>query len=326
MYSHVALATILVVPLLVAPLQAQSVPEVGQGPPTRRDSRWRIQQERADYLNDLRKEIDYLRRHQSIAEVVPFVPRVAQRGLQSLGGQHDEYRTRWRADRHRMDAVPYGYEWPAINPYARWYPYLPLFLSPGIVFPQREAKRGLMRLGSAEPAKQPATTESVAAQFPLLSGLTREYERPRARAENEFDVPAPPRRPRPPVGSENRNVPDYCYSGDGHPLGGREWCYRHGYEVGGGWVRESGGNLTMERPQSPLNRTALAASIGDDFVVALDVQRVRFGLNYPLTGSYVATLENGNVLRVRSGRWQIAEVSDHDRDGRVDAIWRRANR
>lgn len=345
MVTRTFIALLAAVPMLAASLNAQSVPEVGQGPPTRRDSRWRIQQERSDYMHDLWREVDYLRRHQSRAEYVPFVPRVAQRGLQSFAGE-DTNRTGPPANGSCCSpngyggisplggAVPYWYPYGPINPYwfgygalnPYWpmYPFLPLYLRPELVYPQRHAEHGLVQLGKAENPNQATSGLSLTDQLPLLMALAHGYEPPRAqREEAEYEAPA---RPRSLPGANTTQAPDYCYSGDGHPLGGREWCHRRGYPVGAGWVRESGRDFVMERPMAPINRAALAASIGSDLALELDVQRARFGFSEPLAGSYVATLEYGNVLRVRSGRLQVAEIVDRDRDGRVDAIWRRTDR
>jgi hypothetical protein len=126
----------------------------------------------------------------------------------------------------------------------------------------------------------------------------------------------------------NGNGPAFCRSGAGHPVHGREWCRRRGYDVGRdrGWDRsdrDRWGNIVFRdsrrhRRDERLNRSVLAGLLGNTWVNRLESHGRRYGSG-PLNG-YWLPRASGNVLELHIGSAPYARLIDFNRDGRVDDL------
>ncbi|MFW5952377.1 MAG: hypothetical protein ACOC3J_05060 [Gemmatimonadota bacterium] len=123
--------------------------------------------------------------------------------------------------------------------------------------------------------------------------------------------------------------PKFCRTGEGHPVFGRSWCRDKGFgDYGRGGVvwRDRGWEDIIlgaprdrERRSGVVNRGGLIDILGDVVLGRLEGERRRIGGGAPLEGRWLQLSNGGRVLQVRSGALPIAELSDLDGDGRVDA-------
>ncbi|MEX2582576.1 MAG: hypothetical protein WD766_04855 [Gemmatimonadota bacterium] len=129
------------------------------------------------------------------------------------------------------------------------------------------------------------------------------------------------------AGAGSGEGPPFCRNGQGHPVFGRDWCYERGFGLGArdirwddrGWEDVIFGGQQRQRSGS-LDRGGLADVLGDViYGRILDVSRATGG-NEPLVGRWLRPGGSASVLQVRAGSLPIAELSDVDGDGRVDAV------
>lgn len=123
--------------------------------------------------------------------------------------------------------------------------------------------------------------------------------------------------------------PAFCRSGEGHPVFGRQWCRDKGFGVGSGSVRWEdrgwedvifGGPRERQRRIGTTDRGGLVDILGDRVYRRLVDENRRLGGREPLSGRWINPGGVANVLQVRSGSIPVAELSDLDGDGRVDAV------
>lgn len=123
--------------------------------------------------------------------------------------------------------------------------------------------------------------------------------------------------------------PPFCRSGRGHPVHGMAWCRRKGWDgYGRGpvvWDRRGGwGDIILRnraryRGSGAIDRSGLMDILGDVIFGRL-ARDARFGRDDLVTGRWLSPYGRGSVLQVRSGSRPVAELSDVDGDGRVDAV------
>ncbi|MEX2570745.1 MAG: hypothetical protein WD737_05520 [Gemmatimonadota bacterium] len=121
--------------------------------------------------------------------------------------------------------------------------------------------------------------------------------------------------------------PPFCRTGEGHPVFGVEWCYEKGFGVGSRSVRwEDRGwediifGAPDRRRSGTLNGGGLADVLGGRIYSRLvEVSRAAGG-GESLVGRWVRTGGTASVLQIRSGSLPIAELTDVNGDGRVDAV------
>jgi hypothetical protein len=123
--------------------------------------------------------------------------------------------------------------------------------------------------------------------------------------------------------------PPFCRSGRGHPVHGRAWCREKGwdrYDRGrvvwdrrGGWGDIILRNRGRYRHGGAIDRSGLIDILGDVIFARL-ARDARLGRGDLVSGRWLSPYDRGSVLQVRSGARPVAELSDVDGDGRVDAV------
>lgn len=125
--------------------------------------------------------------------------------------------------------------------------------------------------------------------------------------------------------------PAFCRSGAGHPVHGREWCRDKGWGVGSDrspvrWEDRAWEDVILRGPRDRDRRTdtvdrgGLIDILGDVVYGRLVQENRRIGGSQPLTGRWIRPGGVADVLQIRSGGLPVAELSDLDGDGRVDAV------
>lgn len=128
----------------------------------------------------------------------------------------------------------------------------------------------------------------------------------------------------------DRAGPPFCRNGEGHPVHGRQWCRDKGFGLGTrgairweerGWedviLRAPRGR---ERQSGAMDRGGLIDILGDVVYGRLVQENRRVGGEQPLSGRWIRPGGVADVLQVRSGSVPVAELTDLDGDGRVDAV------
>lgn len=127
----------------------------------------------------------------------------------------------------------------------------------------------------------------------------------------------------------DRRGPPFCRSGAGHPVHGQEWCREKGFGLGSDRVRWEdrgwedvifGGPRERERRVGTTDRGGLIDVLGDVVYRRLVDENRRLGGSAPLSGRWIRPGGVADVLQVRSGSLPVAELTDLDGDGRVDAV------
>ena len=128
--------------------------------------------------------------------------------------------------------------------------------------------------------------------------------------------------------------PAFCRSGAGHPVHGREWCRDKGWGLGNDrddrspvrWEDRTWEDVILRAPRDrdrrsgTVDRGGLIDILGDVVFGRLVQENRRIGGTEPLTGRWIRPGGVADVLQVRSGGVPVAELSDLDGDGRVDAV------
>lgn len=127
-----------------------------------------------------------------------------------------------------------------------------------------------------------------------------------------------------------RGGPKFCQNGAGHPVHGRQWCREKGFGVGsdrGVYWEDRGwediilrGPRDADRRRGVLDRGGLADVLGGVIFGRLEGERRRLGGEEALTGRWMSPAGGARVLQVRSGSVPVAELTDLDGDGRIDAV------
>lgn len=128
--------------------------------------------------------------------------------------------------------------------------------------------------------------------------------------------------------------PKFCQSGAGHPVHGRQWCRDKGYALGTDrrvyrrdvyWQDRGWEDIILRAPRrtdrrgSVVDRGGLIDVLGDVVYRRLDLERRRLGGREPLSGRWISPAGGARVLQIRSGSVPVAELTDLDGDGRIDA-------
>jgi hypothetical protein len=128
-----------------------------------------------------------------------------------------------------------------------------------------------------------------------------------------------------------RGGPPFCQNGQGHPVHGRQWCRDKGFGLGGGafgsrWDTRSWDDVVLRAPRGTdrrsgaMDRGGLIDVLGDVVFGRLTAEGSRLGATGPLTGRWLPTNSGAAVLQIRSGGIPLAELTDLDGNGRVDAV------
>lgn len=126
--------------------------------------------------------------------------------------------------------------------------------------------------------------------------------------------------------------PKFCQNGRGHPVHGRAWCVEKGFgrDARGSVVWEERGweDVVLGTPRYPtsrypdrtrVDRGGLLDVLGD-VVLGRLMAESRLSDTDRLSGRWLSPGGRARVLQVRAGSIPLAELSDLDGDGRVDAV------
>lgn len=130
--------------------------------------------------------------------------------------------------------------------------------------------------------------------------------------------------------------PPFCRNGRGHPVHGMSWCRGKGYDVGYGrydrrgevvvW-EQRGWDVILPAPRSPrdprrarIDRGGLLDILGAVVFGRLMEEDRRWGGRGDLSGRWVSPDGRARVLQIRSGSRPLAELSDMNGNGRVEAV------
>jgi hypothetical protein len=134
------------------------------------------------------------------------------------------------------------------------------------------------------------------------------------------------RRDRGPAGRGARGGgPPFCANGQGHPVHGRQWCRDKGFGTGGGVIFErrrwdDAVFRGADRRRGALDRGGLIDVLGDVVLGRVAAEGSRLGAHEPLSGRWIMPEGSARVLQIRSGQIPIAELTDLNGDGRIDAV------
>ena len=119
------------------------------------------------------------------------------------------------------------------------------------------------------------------------------------------------------------NGPPFCRNGQGHPVHGRRWCQEKGWGLGNASVWERArwedvifGDDRRSRQRGVLDRRTLGDVLGDVVLGRLAGQAG----SGELSGRWITPRDGARVLQVQAGGRPLAELTDLNGDGRVDAI------
>ena len=122
--------------------------------------------------------------------------------------------------------------------------------------------------------------------------------------------------------------PKFCRSGAGHPVHGRSWCREKGFGTDRRVVWEQRGweDIVLRAPrdtdrrQGVVDRGGLLDILGDVVFGRLNGESRRIGGDGRLTGRWIRPAGAATVLQIQSGGLPVAELTDLDGDGRIDAV------
>ncbi len=116
--------------------------------------------------------------------------------------------------------------------------------------------------------------------------------------------------------------PAFCRSGGGHPVFGRAWCIEKGYSLGHDQWRQVDFAVVLAIPAQPgrMEHDSLQQMLGDEAFARFDAQRTDLGLADPLDARWLLPAKGPAVLQLWSGPWPVAEIVDHERDGKADFV------
>lgn len=131
--------------------------------------------------------------------------------------------------------------------------------------------------------------------------------------------------------TRGKKGPKFCQNGQGHPVHGRAWCRDKGfgtdrydrYDVR--WEERGWEDIILGAPRDgdrrrrAVDQGGLIDILGDVVFRRMDSERRRAGTRSPLEGRWLDLRGGGSVLQIRAGSVPIAELTDVDGDGRVDA-------
>lgn len=132
------------------------------------------------------------------------------------------------------------------------------------------------------------------------------------------------------AGQVGRGGPPFCQNGQGHPVHGRQWCRDKGFGLGGGvfdtrWDDRGWEDVILRAPRGAdrrsgvLDRGGLIDILGDVVYGRLATEGSRLGTTAPLNGRWLRA-DGASILQIRSGSRPVAELTDLNGNGRVDAV------
>ena|SRR5688572_16124879 len=117
-------------------------------------------------------------------------------------------------------------------------------------------------------------------------------------------------------GERRGNGPPFCRNGEGHPVHGMEWCRRKG------WTQAGWQNVIFRNPlpsNRRLEQPTVRDILGSVILGRLTDYSRRLGANGPIDGRALQ-VGDASVLQLRAGGVPLAELTDWDRDGKVDLV------
>jgi hypothetical protein len=124
--------------------------------------------------------------------------------------------------------------------------------------------------------------------------------------------------------------PKFCQNGQGHPVHGRQWCRDKGFGTGGilntRWDTRGWDDVILRGPRGQdrrpgaVSRGGLIDILGDVIYGRLVAEGSQLGATEPLTGRWLHGEGGAGVLQVRAGAVPVAELTDLNGDGRVNAV------
>jgi hypothetical protein len=116
------------------------------------------------------------------------------------------------------------------------------------------------------------------------------------------------------------NGPKFCRNGQGHPTKGMDWCREKGWADS--WDRARWEDVVLRQPRrdSRYGQPSLGDILGSVVLGRLTDYEHRLGLRGALDARTLDLGRNGSALQVRAGGVPLAELTDFNRDGRVDLV------
>ena len=121
--------------------------------------------------------------------------------------------------------------------------------------------------------------------------------------------------------------PVFCRNGRGHPVHGRQWCRDKGFGTRSGpiWERRTWEDVILRAPSDDrkrgiMDQGSLADILGDVVFRRLSGESRRIGGDGRLTGRWIRPAGAATVLQIQSRGLPVAELTDLDGDGRIDAV------
>lgn len=131
------------------------------------------------------------------------------------------------------------------------------------------------------------------------------------------------------------NGPPFCRNGSGHPVHGMKWCVDKGWAGGAydrygsdrDWARTTWEDVIFgdrapergERRERRVRQSTIGDILGGTVLGRLADHGQQLGLKGEVDGRWVPT-RVGSVLQIRMGGTPLAELTDADRDGKVDVV------
>lgn len=118
-------------------------------------------------------------------------------------------------------------------------------------------------------------------------------------------------------------IPAFCRTGAGHPVHGWQWCVDRSYKMGWSSAALSGATFRGEgkaRRGEELDSGSIADILGRETAKQIEGVARDLGLDGVINGRWADTDDGGAlVLQLRAGSAPLAELTDSNGDGTVDA-------
>jgi hypothetical protein len=122
--------------------------------------------------------------------------------------------------------------------------------------------------------------------------------------------------------------PPFCANGQGHPVHGPQWCREKGFGSGAGVIFDRRGwdDVVLRAPRGTdrrggmLDQGGLIDVLGDVVFGRVTAEGQRLGATGPMTGRWLTPDGAARVLQIRAGGIPVAELTDLNGNGRIDAV------
>jgi hypothetical protein len=122
---------------------------------------------------------------------------------------------------------------------------------------------------------------------------------------------------------KDKGVPAFCRSGAGHPVHGWQWCVERSYKMGWSSTALSGAEFRgrdKARRGAELDAGSIDEILGNEIMKQLRGVARDLGLDGAINGRWADTDDGGAlVLQLRVGNEPLAELTDRNGNGKVDA-------